>query len=206
MTSIAVKNPTEPLEPAWDIAKLFPPQGTWTEGDYLAINANRIVEFSEGTIEVLDIPTTAHQMIVAFLYGALLSFVSPGQLGRVLFAPLRVKLWAGKFREPDVVFMLRENSSRIGNEFWDGADLVMEVVSDDDRRRDLEIKREEYAKAGMAEYWIVDPQLERVTVLVLDGASYRPHGEFARGQIASSRLLGGFAVDVNAAFDSAKFS
>jgi Uma2 family endonuclease len=205
MTAIA-KKPTEPLEPAWDIAKLFPPQGTWTEGEYLAINANRIVEFSEGTIEVLDMPTTAHQMIVAFLYGALLSFVSPGQLGRVLFAPLRVKLWERKFREPDVVFMLRENARRIGNEYWDGADLVMEVVSDDDRRRDLEIKRKEYAKAGIREYWIADPQLERVTVLVLEGNSYKANGEFARGQTATSRILSGFTLDVNAVFDSARLS
>jgi len=196
MTSIAAEKPTEPLEPAWDIAKLFPPQGTWTEREYLAINANRVVEFSEGTIEVLDMPTTTHQMIVAFLYGALLSYVSPGRLGRVLFAPLRVKLWEGKFREPDIVFMLQENSGRIGNEYWQGADLVMEVVSDDDRRRDLEIKRDEYARAGIREYWIVDPQLERVSVLALEKDSYRLHGEFTRGQTANSPLLGGFQMDV----------
>ena len=57
----------------------------------------------------------------------------------------------------------------------------MEVVSDDeeDRQRDLETKRQEYAQAGVAEYWIVDPKTETVTVLTLDGAAYRLHGEFS---------------------------
>jgi Uma2 family endonuclease len=50
---------------------------------------------------------------------------------------------------------------RVTDEYWEGADLVMEVVSshDEDRRRDLVVKREEYARAGIAEYWIVDPEL-----------------------------------------------
>jgi Uma2 family endonuclease len=112
---------------------------------------------------------------------------------------LRVQLWAGKFREPDVVFMRAENAARIGEPFWEGADLVMEVVSQDDRRRDLDIKRGEYAQAGIPEYWIVDPQGARITVLRLDGATYDVHGEFPAGTRATSHLLPGFGVDVTAA-------
>jgi Uma2 family endonuclease len=119
----------------------------------------------------------------------------------VLFAPLRVRLWRGKFREPDVVFMLREHAGRIGEKFWDRADLVMEVVSEDeeDRRRDLDTKRREYARAGIPEYWIVDPQEEQITVLRLAGKRYVLHGAFPRGAAATSHLLPGFTVDVNQA-------
>jgi Uma2 family endonuclease len=190
----------EPIaEPAWEVAKLFPDQGAWSEEEYLALNSNRLVEFSHGYVEVLPMPTTSHQIIVAYLYRALLAFVSAGRLGTVLFAPLRVRLWPGKFREPDVLFLRAENAGRMGEEFWEGADLVMEVVSDDDRRRDLETKRAEYARAGIPEYWIVDPQLGRITVLRLDGATYAVHGEFARGARAESSLLPGFGVDVTSA-------
>jgi len=108
----------EAAEPAWDVAYLFPAQGTWSEEEYLALRSNRLVEFSHGTIEVLPMPTTTHQKIVAVLYEALSRFVAAGKLGLVLFAPLRVQLWPGKFREPDVVFMLAANASRIGEEFW----------------------------------------------------------------------------------------
>ena len=186
-------------EPAWDVARLFPEQGCWSEEEYLALGANRLVEFSDGHVEVLPMPTTSHQLIVAFLYRALREFVMARAAGTVLFAPLRVRLWPGKFREPDLVFLSAEHASRIGESFWEGADLVMEVVSDDDRRRDLETKRREYAQAGIPEYWIVDPQEARITVLRLEGATYTIHGDFLRDTQASSHLLPGFVLDVSAA-------
>ena len=136
-----------------------------------------------------------------FLFNALHAFVTRASLGEVLFTGVRVRLWPGKFREPDVLFMHAEHAARITDEYWEGADLVMEVVSsgDEDRRRDLKTKREEYAQAGIPEYWIVDPELGQITVLTLDGQTYVVHGEFKRGEQATSKLLPGFAVDVTAA-------
>lgn len=194
--------PSRPVEPgpAWEIARLFPDQGTWSVEEYLALGGNRLVEFSDGVVEVLSMPTTSHQLIVLFLYDAIRAFIAAGRLGTVVVAPLRVRLWEGKFREPDVVFLRAEHADRIGEAFWDGADLVMEVVSDgdDDRRRDTQTKRREYAAAGIPEYWVVDPGLRRVTVLVLEGRAYAVRGEFGPGQRADSALLGGFGVDVDA--------
>lgn len=187
-------------EPTWDVAKLFPNQGAWSEEEYLELNGNYLIEFSDGYLEVLPMPTMTHQLIVLWLYGKLLEFVSPQGLGRTLVAPFRVRLREGKYREPDVLFMLAAHSNRMREEFWDGADLVMEVVSDDDRRRDLETKRREYAQAGIPEYWIVDPQQSLVTVLRLDGSSYAVHGQFSAGDAASSVLLPGFEVDVATLF------
>ena len=188
-------------EPTWDIARLYPAQGTWTEREYLDLGTNQLVEFSHGFIEFLPMPTTSHQRIVLFLVNLLSAFADPSKLGEVLLAGVRVRLWEEKFREPDVVFMLAEHASRITEDYWLGADLVMEVVSGshDDRRRDLVEKREEYARAGIPEYWIVDPELGQITVLALDGSAYAVHGEFVRGQQATSKLLPGFTVDVTAA-------
>jgi Uma2 family endonuclease len=78
---------------------------------------------------------------------------------------------------------------------------VKVVVSggEDDRRGDLTNKRAEYAAAGIPEYWIVDPEEGRITVLILDGTTYTVHGEFSRGQQATSKLLPGFVVDVASA-------
>jgi Uma2 family endonuclease len=146
-------------------------------------------------------PTTSHQLLVLYLYGLVLAFTSSQGLGTVVVAPLRVRLWRGKYREPDIVFMAAEHAARIGEEFWKGADLVMEVVSggDEDRRRDLVTKRREYAQAGIPEYWIVDPQEEQLTVLRLSRKRYVVHGEFRPGDVASSALLQGFCVDVREA-------
>lgn len=189
--------PETPPEPAWDVAHLFPAQGRWSEEEYLGLDTNRLVEFSDGHIEVLPMPTMSHQLMSAFLFGRLLAFVTANGLGTVLYAAFRIRLWPGKFREPDVVFMRSEHAARMSDPFWDGADLVMEIVSEDDRRRDLEIKREEYARAGIPEYWIVDPREGCITVLRLGDGAYVEHGAFRRGERATSDSLPGFAVAVD---------
>ena len=190
-------------EPAWEIARLFPPQGQWSEEDYLALDTNRLVELSDGFIEVLPMPTMAHQLIVNYLCDMLKSFAatSKPKLGTTLFAALPIRLWKEKFREPDVVFMLAEHASRMRNEFWNGADLVMEIVSDKNRSHDIKKKREEYARAGIPEYWIIDPKEQTITVLVLTGKrkAYAVFGKFRMGERAKSKLLPGFGIDVTEA-------
>jgi Uma2 family endonuclease len=179
------------------MARFFPPQGEWTEADYLALPFNQLVELSGGCLDFLPLPTHQHQLIVAFLYGLLKAFVdvhAPG--GTVLFAPLRMRLWPGKFREPDVLFMRAEHRHRI-RDYWDGADLVMEVVSPGQPEHDRQTKREEYAQAGIPEYWIVDVLERRLVVLALEGQVYRVHGDFGPGTVAGSALLPGFSVAVD---------
>ena len=188
-------------EPAWEIAMLFPSQGSWTEDDYLSLDTNRQVELSDGCLEVLPTSTILHQLMVKMLCTLLDSFVAAHASGTVLFASLPVRLWPGKFREPDIVYLGPGRGIDLRGQ-PQGADLVMEVVSEgtENRERDLEIKRREYAQAGIAEYWIVDPQEQRITVLTLDGQSYRVHGTFGSGTLATSVLLPGFSVAVEAVF------
>jgi Uma2 family endonuclease len=195
-----VRSEKEP-EPTWEIAQLFPAQGTWSEWEYLDLDTNHLVELSNGYLEFPPMPTTTHQMIVAYLYRLLLAFVAAHDLGSVLFAALPVRLWRRKFREPDVVFMRKEHAKRIREQYWNGADLVMEVVSGKgkDRRRDLVKKRAEYARAGIPEYWIVDPREEQITVLRSARKRYVVHGEFSKGTTASSHLLPGFTAPVTEA-------
>src|SRR5262249_61101362 len=141
--------------------------GTWTEEEYLDLPDNRMLELSDGFLEALPMPTMSHQMIAAFFYRALFAFVDPRHLGIVLFTGLRVRLLKGKIRQPDVVFMLAGHADRMGEPYWKGADLVMEVVSGDakDRLRDLETKVAEYAPPRISEYWIIDPQHPATTLL-----------------------------------------
>lgn len=173
----------------------------WSVEEYLDLPTNRLVEYADGRLEVLPMPTTLHQWLVFYLCRLLNDFASSHQLGLTLPAPLRVQLWPDKFREPDVVFMHADHRARAGNEFWDGADLVMEVLSDsaEDRRRDLVVKRREYARAGIPEYWLVDPKEKQIKVLRLKDKKYVIQGTYKAGQSARSHLLTGFSVDVSAA-------
>lgn len=190
------------LEPAWDVARLFPAQGAWSEAEFLALPGNHLSEFDHGRVEVLIMPSELHQLIVAWLYRALLDAVSQSNLGTVLFAPFPIKLWEGKIREPDIVFMRHEHAERRRPNLWQGADLVMEVISPDDIKRDTEIKRREYAMAGIPEYWLIDPSAKSVTVLEREdqGDQYNVRGLYTAQGLAESACLRGFAIDVEVMF------
>lgn len=191
----------KPGEPVWDLALMYPFQGNWTVENYLALDGGLLIEYTEGFIRVLPMPTLLHQWIVRFLFRKLDAFVSERDLGEVLLAPLPVELAATKYREPDIVFLRPQRIKK-----WKGhpvgADLVIEVVSEgqENWQRDYVEKRTEYAAAGIAEYWIVDPQKRTITVLTLSGNEYREHGTFWERDRVSSVILDGFTCEVNDAF------
>jgi Uma2 family endonuclease len=177
-------------------------QGQWTVEQYLKVSGRtrHLVELTDGELEVLAMPTRDHQLIVLFLYNLLRTLVGSAG-GIVLVAPMRLEIQAGKFREPDILLLIDANDPRNQNRFWLGADLVMEIVSEDDPARDTVVKVADYAEAGIPEYWIVNPLDETISVLTLADTQYRTHGIFQRGDTASSLLLKGFSVDVAAIFD-----
>ncbi len=192
-----------PGEPTWEIAALFPIQGCWSESEYLHLDAGRLIEFDNGKLEVLAMPTELHQAIALFLCFQLRLYAEPKKLGVTFIAPLRVRVREGKYREPDVLFMRQENRQRRTSRYWHGADLVMEVVSEDDPQRDLIDKREDYAGAGIPEYWIVDPRDQSILVLTLDAVqqAYVEAGRYTDGQVVECVLLPGFSLDVREVFD-----
>jgi Uma2 family endonuclease len=208
MTIATLENVVEAVKQrpdlSWSVIPLLPLQGDWGEEEYLwlASRTNKLVELSDGYIEVLPMPSPKHQKIVLFLYRLLFSFVESRSLGRLLVAPLSVRLWPDKFREPDLIFILAEHFDYEQEECWNGADLVVEVVSPSNPDHDLETKRAEYARAGIPEYWIVNPQNETIIVLRLENDRYVEYGAFKRGDTAVSALVEGFAVSVDATLDA----
>jgi Uma2 family endonuclease len=188
-------------EPTWEIARLFPPQGMWSEEEFFALSDNHGIEFADGRLDFLPMPTIYHQLIMQFLYEELKAFVKARRLGIVVISGYKARVQRRKYREPDILFISAEHMSGIGKQYCKKADLVMEVVSEENRPHDIKKKRGEYARAGIPEYWIVDPEEETITVLVLKPRkkTYAEHGVFAKGDRATSQLLPGFGVDVTTA-------
>jgi Uma2 family endonuclease len=180
---------------------VLPGQGEWTEKEYLWLtdHTSRLVEFTDGYIEVLPMPTKRHQTVLRILFLAFNAFVDP-RGGEVFFAALRLRIRKGKFREPDLLLLKDKDDPRDQERFWTGADLALEVVSKNKPARDLVHKRRDYAEGRVPEYWIVNPQDETITVLKLDGAAYVEHGVFQRGDKATSVVLRGFKVSVDDVF------
>ena len=82
-------------------------QGMWSVEQYLALTAqtNRLLEYTDGVIEVLPMPTDKHQSISLFLLLCFLAFVRP-RGGVAFYAPLRLEIRPGKFREPDLLILM----------------------------------------------------------------------------------------------------
>jgi Uma2 family endonuclease len=186
------------------LAEILPPQGAWSEEEYLVLtdHRTRLVEFTDGILEPLPMPTDNHQMLLQVLFLAFLKYFGTAS-GVVHFAPMRVRIRPGKFREPDLLILTAANDSRRNNRYWDGADVVVEVVSEDKPERDLIDKRHDYAEGRIPEYWIVNPQTDTITVLELRGGVYAEAGVYPRGQSARSVLAPDFTVGVTAIFNSA---
>ncbi len=185
------------------LSDILPPQGAWSDDAYLWLSdhTNRPIELTDGHIQDLPIPTFIHQAILLFLYGLFHDHVTP-RGGVVMVAALRMRIRPAKFREPDLLLLRDCDDPRGQNRYWMGADLVVEIVSPDNPGRDLVEKRIDYAEAGIPEYWIADPRDETITVLALREDTYVEHGVFVRGDTATSPLLEGFAVDVEAVFNA----
>jgi Uma2 family endonuclease len=185
------------------LAEILPHQGEWSEEEYLVLtdHRSRLVEFTDGFLEVLPMPTDKHQSLPQLLFLSFFQFVQ-ARGGKVHFVPLRLRIRQGKFREPDLILFLSATDPRRQNRFWLGADLALEIVSEDKPERDLVDKRGDYAEARVPEYWIVNPMTQTVSVLRLRGDAYEETGVYRRGQPALSVLLSGFSVDVAAVFDA----
>jgi Uma2 family endonuclease len=199
-TPIIPTTPSKDGEPTWEAVSLLPVQGDWTEADFFRLHTNRMAELVNGRLEVLPMPTWLHQVIVQWLFDQVREHLrNVGDDGRVMLAPLPTRLFAKTVREPDLLYVRRENVPADIRGYPEKIDLAIEVVSEGERahRRDYEEKRIDYARAGVSEYWIVDPQIWKVTVLCLDGDQYRVGGEYTAGQTATSELLSGLQVDVD---------
>lgn len=149
---LKTQTPTPPITPAPPLRMTFDEFLEWT-------NEHLFAEWVDGEVIVMSPPSISHQDIAAFLAALLRLFVEAKGLGRILTAPVLMKLdTRPSGREPDIVFIANERTDRLKKVFLDGAaDVAVEVVSPDSQTRDRRDKFYEYEKAGVREYWLIDP-------------------------------------------------
>ena len=137
----------------------------WADEDTLA-------EWVDGEVVMTSPASVRHQLIGDFLLKVLGTYVERHDLGMVLSAPFQMKLEHG--REPDLLFLAQAHLSRLRETYLDGpADLVVEIVSPESAGRDRGTKFYEYARGGVPEYWLIDPQAQWAEFYHLEGTYYR---------------------------------
>ncbi len=127
------------------------------------------LEYINGEIFVLSSPSIKHQRISGKLY-LLFSEYLLGKTCQVFYAPFDVHLFKPEFKDPDVVqpdLLIAcdiDETTPEDQRYMGTPTLVVEILSPSTRKNDLTSKLQSYMLAGVAEYWIVDPDKENVMV------------------------------------------
>lgn len=141
-------------------------QGEYTVGDYYSIPEERRVELIDGVIYDMASPTVIHQILSTELCNIIRSYIIR-QKGRciVMAAPMDVQLDCDDktMVQPDVMVVC--DRDKIMRKCVHGApDLVVEILSESTKKKDMYVKLGKYMEAGVREYWLVDPNGKKVIV------------------------------------------
>lgn len=151
------------------LSKVDKPAGTWTYEDLFDLpDDGTRYEIIEGELYEMPAPNLAHALAIANLISMLIPLVA--RLGgQWLTAPLDVFFQGANPVQPDIVVVLPGRSARFVKRGVEGPpDLLIEVLSPSNRVHDILTKRALYARGGVREYWIVDPDARTIEILTLD--------------------------------------
>ncbi len=161
--------------------------------------ANNRYEIFNGEYRLISAPDTLHQRISIRLSAALLRQLD--DFGTVLEAPCDVRLSRQDIVQPDILFIRKERNGIIGERHIQGSpDLIIEILSQNTRKKDLAVKRSLYSRFGVQEYWIVDPDHGTVEVLAWCEIGYVLAGVYSKSGNLSSPFLPGLKVPLSEIF------
>jgi Uma2 family endonuclease len=177
----------------------WPSQGEWTYEDYRRLpDDGFIYEIIEGELYMSPAPQTRHQRCKGNIFAAFWNYTMEHDVGMVLDAPYDVLLpGLATPVQPDVIFVVKEHLDIIKEERIEGIpDIIVEVLSPWNWNVDRGKKFKTYAKAGVREYWIVDPKMRTIELFVLRHGAYELIGKYGVGETVRSEVLPGFEVKV----------
>ena len=159
-------------------------------------------EIVDGDLFVTPSPTLGHQEISVRIFVAFLKYLEAHPIGKILYAPLDVILSPFDVLEPDLLFVLSEHRSILQDWVRGAPDLVIEILSPGTAAIDRGPKLKAYARFGVPECWLVDPEGKTIEVYGRGRESYKLLRVFDEQETLTSALLPGLALTVNAVFQS----
>jgi Uma2 family endonuclease len=175
-------------------APLVRPHITYEDLCDLPSDGNRW-ELIDGEAYMTPAPNRMHQEILQRLFEAFRAATEDGS--KVYLAPLDVVLAEATVLQPDLIFVREENREILQEQIRGVPDLVAEVLSPGTVKMDRGAKMEIYARHGVPEYWIVDPEAQSIEIYRLDREvrRYRHEGTHGAGDRATTPLLPALSVD-----------
>lgn len=185
----------------------LPQEKHYTYADYLTWDEQEHIELIEGAPVMMSPPSRAHQEISGELFRQIANYLE-GKKCRVYAAPFAVRLFekptddassVDTVVEPDLSVVC--DRDKLDAKGCKGApDLVIEILSPSSIRNDRLTKFNLYQRAGVREYWIVNPSEKSVQVFILEGGHYTAAALGSESDVLKVNVLDGCYIDLARVF------
>ena len=173
-----------------------------TYADYLKTSDELRYELLNGELVMAPAPLLYHQFILRKLLNAMSAYIDEHKLGELFCSPTDVVLSDTDVVQPDILYVSKQRSHILKPESVQGApDLVVEILSPSTAELDRTMKLELYARYGVTEYWIVDPDAKTIMVLLRGESRFEVVGIYGESQTLHSPTLKGLNVSLGEAFE-----
>ena len=179
----------------------------YTFADALTWGEDERIEIIDGEAVMMAPPLRVHQEISTKLVQQLANFLD-GKRCKVYHAPFAVRLFEENGDRPEDVDTMVEpditvvcDPDKLDKYGCKGVpDMVIEILSPSTRRHDLAVKYRLYQRAGVREYWIIDPDTKVVQVFRLEDGLYNAPDVFTAGSVAPVGIWDDFSIDLSQLF------
>ena len=177
---------------------------TWEEFRNMELDDNDpyIYELFNGIIMKRAAPSLIHQKASRNLVTDITNFLRLNPLGEVYSAPVDVEFDKYNAFQPDLAFVSNERSFLFedGDYIKGAPDLIVEIISPGNVRRDRVEKKEICQQFAVREYWLIDPLSQTVEIYVMRDNAYQLHDFLEQTGKATSTVLTGFELEISTLF------
>ena len=183
----------------------------YTYADYLAWIDGIRRELIDGFIKMMAGSTQHHGVVCRNIGGHLFMYTNNNKCGcEVFYAPIDVLLPKNGETDNNKIYDVVQPDIFVVCGGWKGAinaflgapDMIVEILSPSNRKKDLFDKFFLYQRSGVREYWIADPEVKTITVyLMQQDGEYDDGKVYQTGQKIPVHTLNGHLIDLNDIFD-----
>lgn len=189
-----------------EYAALFPKKYTWKSSDietYFPQDLKVSVQIIQNQLFIMPSPNFNHQAISMELSAAMHIFCKTQKTGKIVTAPIDVQFDEDNLLQPDIIFIAVSRYHIIENKkVQEAPNLVVEIWSPSNAKKEREMKHKIYQNQGVTEYWQIFPKKREVKVEVLnEEGKYKLFSEAKKTGTVQSKVLNGFEIEIETLFE-----
>ena len=195
-------------KPQDKVKEPFSAYGRYSYADYLTWQLEEMVELICGKVfrQAAAAPHRIHQGLTVALVTRIHGFLKGGSC-KVYTAPFDVRLPVSSRKHTDIDTVVQPDlcvvcdPEKLDELGCVGApDLIVEILSPGNQKKELQIKNDVYEASGVKEYWVIHPDECTLLIYTLEGGKYHPSRLFTLGDEVKSQVLSGFVLDLDEVF------